>query len=87
MPSSVPGTELTIANKDDAVKSILTVYFKTNANKVRKVVIDTTALVALADANSNIPDPFVIALNEWDVCDEGVSKKAVFLSSAPYDPP
>ncbi len=43
--------------------------------------------MALAAENDNIPDGFVVKLMEWDVCVEGVSKKAVFLSTEPYDPP
>lgn len=65
----------------------LTITFTDDTGKVRQVIIDVAALVTLAASNSNIPDTFTIALKEWDVCVEGVSKKAVFVSSEPYDPP
>ncbi len=66
---------------------ILRAKFEVAGGKIREILIDAKDLVALAAENDNIPDGFVVKLMEWDVCVEGVSKKAVFLSTEPYDPP
>jgi len=72
------------SNKDKAIAKFV---MESAGGIVRQVVIDISVLLTLSAANSSIPNPFTIALKEWDVCIEGVSKNAVFISSEPYDPP
>lgn len=67
--------------RDDSEDLMLTVYKDVDDETAGSVQINIQDIIDLGAGNK------VIKFREWDVCVDGVTQKAIFLSSDAYEPP